>query len=96
MNPTQRRKIQGIGQLRLANSPELARLRNEFLALKRHHDENDPNTANKVLILWIHQGLPVGELRRIIDLAGRYGRKRFAYAIGLAKKRIGERLWNAY
>ena len=98
MNGTDRRKIQGIGQLRLANDPDLARRRDELLGLKKDHDENDPNTVNKLLILWIHQGLSAGELRRIIDLAKRYGpgAPGFAYAVGLAKKRIGERLWEAY
>jgi hypothetical protein len=96
MSGTDRRRIQAIGQLRIADNPDLHRLRDELLALKKHHDENDPNTANKLLTLWAYHDLPAAELRRIIDLAGRYGRKRFAYAVGLAKKRIGARVWEAY
>jgi hypothetical protein len=48
-----------------------------------------------VLDLWIERSLSASDLASIIRLGERYGNKRFAYAVALAKRRIG-RLWDAY
>jgi hypothetical protein len=96
MNPHERKKIAERGKLIMSQEPWCS-LCKEILELKAEPlDENDPNTVRKVGILWEHKDLPADELRLRIQQARDRGRKKFAYFIGLVKKRIGNDLWDSY
>ena len=95
MDATQRKIIFAKGQL-LLKQPEWGSLVEQLLSLKPYQDANDPNTAKKAVVLWAHQGRDAKSFLEIIEKSKQQGRSKFAFAIGMAKKGIDERLWKAY